>query len=97
MRIIKSKRIVAIILSFCFIALLVYVPLAEAYSTHDCSGEHCDVCYQINQFHNTLRQFNAVVTIALAIGVSYILITAMRQKVLFSLKTLVWLKVQSNS
>lgn len=65
---IKNKKRLALIVAavFCF-AMLFSALFIIAESNHDCTGENCKICYQINVCEQTLKN---LVSVVLAIIIS---------------------------
>lgn len=69
----KNMRFAVLLLTIavCFAMLfLAFFIVAEA--GHDCTGEHCPICYQISVCINTLKKLSfTVVAVAIAAAVTY--------------------------
>ena len=68
----KKKRLPVLLLAaaVCFVMLFSSVFIAVN-TDHDCMGEHCPICYQINFCENTLKTLShAVPAITLAIALT---------------------------
>ena len=71
----KKKRILALLITaavlFVMISSALYI---AAESNHDCLGENCPICYQINVCKNTLKSLSlAVCAVAFAAAFTYTL------------------------
>ena len=61
----KKKRIVAILLAVMVLFLMVYSALfIAAEADHDCAGENCPICYQINLCQNIQKTLSLAVCAA---------------------------------
>ena len=71
----KKKRIVAILLAVTVLFVMLYSALfIAAEADHDCVGESCPICYQINVCQNTLKSLSlAVCAVAFAAALPYTL------------------------
>ena len=71
----KKKRIAALVLAVTVLFVTLYSALFIAAETdHDCVGENCPICYQINVCKNTLKNLSlAVSAAALAAALPYTL------------------------
>lgn len=52
----NKKRVITLILTalFCF-AVLFSAVFIIAEAEHDCTGEHCSICYQLSSCENTIK------------------------------------------
>lgn len=71
----KKKRIAALLLAVTVLFVMLYSALFIAAETdHDCVGENCPICYQINVCQNTLKNLSlAVCAAAFAAAFTYTL------------------------
>ena len=71
----KKKRIVAMLLAVTVLFVMLYSALFIAVETdHNCVGENCSVCYQINICRSALKNLSlAVCAAVLAAAFTYIL------------------------
>lgn len=61
----KKKRIVSLVVAVAVIFVMLYSALYIAAETdHDCVGENCPICYQINACQNTLKNLSLAVCAA---------------------------------
>ena len=61
----KKKRIAALVLAVTVLFVMLYSALFIAAETdHDCVGENCPICYQINVCQNTLKNLSLAVCAA---------------------------------
>lgn len=61
----KKKRIAALLLAVTVLLVMLYSALfIAAEADHDCVGENCPICYQINVCQNTLRNLSLAVSAA---------------------------------
>ncbi len=69
----KNKRVPALLIAaaVCFVMLFSSVFIVVN-TGHDCTGESCPICCQINLFENTLKTLsNTFPAIALALALTY--------------------------
>ncbi len=71
----KTRRVAAVILAAALLlAMLCSAVFIAAEASHDCVGENCPVCYQINVCQNTLKNLSlAVCAAAFAVAFTYAL------------------------
>lgn len=71
----KKKRGVAILLAATVLLVMLYSALfIAAEADHDCVGENCPICYQIDVCHNMLENFSlAICPAVFAAAFTYIL------------------------
>ena len=71
----KKNRIIAILLAVMVLFVMLYSALfIVAEVGHDCTGENCPVCYQINVCQNTLKNLSFVVcAVVFSIAFTHIL------------------------
>lgn len=71
----KKKRIAALLLAVTVLLVMLYSALfIAAEADHDCVGENCPICYQINVCQNTLKNLSlAVCAVAFAAAFTYTL------------------------
>ena len=71
----KKKRIAALLLAVAVLFVVLYSALfIVAEADHDCAGENCPICYQINICQNTLKKLSlAVFAAAFAAAFTYTL------------------------
>ena len=71
----KKKRVLAALLAVAVLFVMLYSALfIAAHVDHDCDGEDCPICYQINICQNTLKNLSfAVSAVALAAAFTYAL------------------------
>ncbi|MGN0571418.1 MAG: hypothetical protein ACI4K9_04480 [Candidatus Fimenecus sp.] len=71
----KKKRIAAILLAVTVLFVMLYSALFIAVeANHDCVGENCPICYQINVCQNVLKNLSlAVCATAFAAAFTHIL------------------------
>lgn len=61
----KKKRIAALVLAVTVLFVILYSALfIAAEADHDCVGENCPICYQINVCQNTLKNLSLAVCAA---------------------------------
>ena len=61
----KKKRIAALLLAVTILFVMLYSALfIAAEADHDCVGENCPICYQINVCQNTLKNLSLAVSAA---------------------------------
>ena len=61
----KKKRIAALVLAVTVLFVMLYSALfIAAEADHDCVGENCPICYQINVCQNTLKSLSLAVSAA---------------------------------
>ena len=61
----KKKRIAALFLAVTVLFVMLYSALfIAAEAGHDCVGENCPICYQINICQNTLKNLSLAVSAA---------------------------------
>ena len=61
----KKKRIAALFLAVTVLFVMLYSALfIAAEADHDCVGENCPICYQINVCQNTLKNLSLAVSAA---------------------------------
>lgn len=64
--------LIAVLIAFVMLSSVMFI---AAESAHDCSGENCQICYQISVCENTLKQLSlAIIAVAIASALAYILI-----------------------
>lgn len=62
----KKKKIAAILLAVAVLLVVLYSALFIAAETnHDCTGENCPICYQINVCQNALKNLSSAVCTAI--------------------------------
>ena len=71
----KKNRIVAVLLAVMVLVVMLYSALfITAEAGHDCVGENCPICYQINVCRNILKNLSlAVCAAAFATAFTYTL------------------------
>ena len=71
----KKKRIAALLLAVTVLLVMLYSALfIAAEADHDCVGENCPICYQINVCQNALKNLSlAVCAVAFAAAFTYTL------------------------
>ena len=71
----KKKRVLAALLAVAVLFVMLYSALfIAAHADHDCDGEDCPICYQINVCQNTLKNLSfAASAAALAAAFTYTL------------------------
>lgn len=71
----RKNRIVAVLLAVMVLVVMLYSALfIAAEAEHDCVGENCQICYQINVCENTLKNLSlAVCAVAFAAAFTYTL------------------------
>ena len=71
----KKKRVLAALLAVAVLFVMLYSALFIAvHADHDCDGEDCPICYQINVCQNTLKNLSFAVSVAvLAAAFTYTL------------------------
>ncbi|CDB29303.1 putative uncharacterized protein [Firmicutes bacterium CAG:137] len=71
----KKKRIAALLLAVTVLLVMLYSALfIAAEADHDCVGENCPICYQINVCQNALKNLSlAVCAVAFAAAFTYAL------------------------
>lgn len=71
----KKKRIISLVLAAAvFFAMLYSALYIAAEANHDCVGENCPICYQINVCKNTLKNLSlAVCAVAFAAAFTHTL------------------------
>lgn len=58
---IKRNRLIALVLALTFVfAMLISAFFVIVEADHDCTGEDCQICCQINVCENTLHSFGCV-------------------------------------
>ena len=61
----KKKRSAALLLAVTVLFVMLYSALfIAAEADHDCVGENCPICYQINVCQNTLKNLSLAVSAA---------------------------------
>ena len=61
----KKKRIAALLLAVTVLLVMLYSALfIAAEADHDCVGENCPICYQINVCQNALKNLSLAVCAA---------------------------------
>lgn len=93
----KSKRTVAIFLAATVLFFILYSALfIAAEADHDCVGENCPICYQLNVCQNMLKNFSlAVCPAVFAAAFTYILCRSISARTDYAQShTLVSLKVK---
>ena len=61
----KKKRIAALVLAVIVLFVMLYSALfIAAEADHDCVGENCPICYQINVCQNALKNLSLAVSAA---------------------------------
>lgn len=71
----KKRRIAALLFAVTVLLVMLYSALfIAAEADHDCVGENCPVCYQINVCQNALKNLSlAVCAVAFAAAFTYTL------------------------
>ena len=71
----KKKKVIAVFLTVALLFVMLYSALfIAAEADHDCVGENCPICYQINVCQNTLKNLSFAVSAAvLAAAFTYTL------------------------
>ena len=71
----KKKRIISLVVAAAvFFVMLCSALFIAAEADHECVGENCPICYQINVCRNTLKNLSlAVCAAAFAAALSYTL------------------------
>ncbi len=71
----KKKRIISLVIAAAvFFAMLYSALYIAAEANHDCVGENCPICYQINICKNTLKNLSlAVCAVAFAAAFTHAL------------------------
>ena len=71
----KKKRIAALLLAVTVLLVMLYSALfIAAEADHDCVGEGCPICYQVDACQNTLKSLSlAVCVTAVAVAFTYTL------------------------
>ena len=93
----KKKKIITLLLAVAVLFVMLYSALfIAAHADHDCVGENCPICYQINVCKNTLKNLLlAVCTAAFAAAFTYTLCRCIHVRTDYAQRyTLVSLKVQ---
>ncbi|GHV82950.1 hypothetical protein AGMMS50212_02900 [Spirochaetia bacterium] len=96
----SQKRLTLIVLTACLALAAVF---AESFVftnlDHDCLGEHCSVCLQIEIAQNVLEGLGRIGLFALAACIILQILVIIKNRLRFSFfpQTLVGLKVQYNS
>jgi hypothetical protein len=93
-RLYRNKKI-AVLLCLCFVAAfaLSFVYIVE-HADHDCTGEHCEICYYIHNAQNLLQQMGTALALAAGLSAALLLtlfiakanVISPRGKTLFALK-----------
>lgn len=61
----KKKKVLAALLAVSVLFAMLYSALfIAAHADHDCDGEDCPICYQINVCQNTLKNLSFAVSAA---------------------------------
>ena len=70
----KRNRIAALLLAVTILVIMLYSAFfVAAEADHDCVGEGCPICYQIDACQNTLKSLSlAVCVTAVAVAFTYI-------------------------
>ena len=92
-----KKRIIAILLAATVLFVMLYSALfIAAEADHDCVGENCPICYQINVCQNMLKNFSlAVCPAVFSAAFTYILCRSISARTDYAQSyTLVSLKVK---
>ena len=71
----KKKKVIAVFLTVALLFVMLYSALfIAAEADHDCVGENCPICYQINVCQNALKNLSlAVCAAAFAAAFTYTL------------------------
>jgi len=71
----KKKKVIAVFLTVALLFVMLYSALfIAAEADHDCVGENCPICYQINVCQNALKNLSlAVCAAAFAAAFAYTL------------------------
>ena len=71
----KRNRIAALLLAVTILVIMLYSAFfVAAEADHDCVGEGCPICYQVDACQNTLKSLSlAVCVTAVAVAFTYIL------------------------
>ena len=71
----KRKRIISLVVAAAVLFVMLYSALyIAAEANHDCVGENCPICYQINVCQNALKNLSlAVCAVAFAAAFTYTL------------------------
>ena len=67
----KRNRIAALLLAVTILVIMLYSAFfVAAEADHDCVGEGCPICYQVDAYQNTLKSLSlAVCVTAVAVAV----------------------------
>ncbi len=92
----KKRFTAGVLAAVFFFVMLFSVCYVAAETHHDCTGENCMICYQINACINTLKiTVLALTAVALALSAIYSVVTASKDDDSVSFDTtLVSLKVK---
>ena len=92
----KKRFTAGVLAAVIFFVMLFSVCYVAAETHHDCTGENCMICYQINACINTLKiTVLALTAVALALSAIYSVVTASKDDDSVSFDTtLVSLKVK---
>lgn len=92
----KHTRFIALFIAtlVAFVMLFSTIYIATN-ADHDCEGEHCQICYQISIFENTLKNLSVAITVtavtALVISCICITVSFINEN---PVRTLITLKVK---
>lgn len=93
----KRTRVLALILALTVVFAVLFSTIFIAVkSHHDCDGEHCEVCYQIEVCENTLKTLSDAILLVSVVAVLTYCFVAWLQAMTIGkrIETLVTLKVK---
>lgn len=69
----RKKHVIAIVIAIVFVTVIIFSSayiVAEA--DHNCSGEHCPICYQIEICQNTIKALTLyLIVTAISVAIAY--------------------------
>ena len=68
----KNRRIAFVLVLTVFFVMLSSVFYISAEAEHDCSGENCLICYQINLCKNVLKSAGQIIPVIFFVSLTYI-------------------------
>lgn len=93
------KKRIAFIVCICFVlASILSIAFVASHSGHECSGEQCEICLQISNITNTLKQLRAaVLLVAISLAAISATLIAVCDNKAADFDTPISLKVQMNN